>query len=167
MVSKADKMVFRALKTAVEKDQLRIYMDYGKLNRPGSPIYEPWECLLPILVPTLIGLLLIICVGVMFGLLFIVAMTMIYTTYFKKKLYRKVIERAKAYLISSFDNCEKLWKFGGLVLVNAANKKLGCVSPEGDWKEFVILNFSDYMLDPNKTEKKPEEKDEKPTAQDK
>ena len=28
MITKADKMAFKALKTAVEKDQLRIYMDY-------------------------------------------------------------------------------------------------------------------------------------------
>lgn len=164
MVTKADKMVFKALKTAVEKDQLRLYMDYGKVNRPGSPIYNPWECLLPILIPVLIGLMLIILVGVIFGLLFIVAMIMVYSTYFKKKLYHKVIERTKAYLISSYENCENLWKFGGIVLVNAENKKLGCVAPEGDWKEFVILNFSDYMLD-----KKPEEtkKDEEQTTENK
>lgn len=165
MINKADKMVFKALKTAVEKDKLRIYMDYGKINRPGSPIYDPWECLLPILIPTLIGLMLIICVGVIFGLLFIVAMMMIYTTYFKKKLYRKVIERAKIYLTSSIEHCEELWKFGGLVLVNSENKKLGCVSPEGNWKEFVILNFSDYMLE--KTENKPQEKNEEQTTSDK
>ena len=160
-MNKADKMAFRALKTAVEKDQLRLYMDYGKVNRPGSPIYNPWECLLPILIPVLIGLMLIIVVGVIFGLLFIVAMIMVYSTYFKKKLYHKVIERTKAYLISSYENCENLWKFGGIVLVNAENKKLGCVAPEGDWKEFVILNFSDYMLD-KKTEE-PKKDEEKPT----
>ena len=158
MATKADKMVFRALKTAVEKDQLRLYMDYGKVNRPGSPIYNPWECLLPILIPVLIGLMLIILVGVIFGLLFIVAMIMVYSTYFKKKLYHKVIERTKAYLISSYENCENLWKFGGIVLVNAENKKLGCVAPEGDWKEFVILNFSDYMLDKKTEETKKDEK---------
>ena len=161
MMNKADKMVFKALKTAVEKDQLRLYMDYGKVNRPGSPIYNPWECLLPILIPVLIGLVLIIVVGVIFGLLFIVAMIMVYSTYFKKKLYHKVIERAKAYLISSYENCENLWKFGGIVLVNAENKKLGCVAPEGDWKEFVILNFSDYMLD--KKPEEPKKDEEKPT----
>lgn len=164
MVSKADRMAFRALKTAVEKDQLRLYMDYGKVNRPGSPIYNPWECLLPILIPVFIGLILIILVGVIFGLLFIVAMIMVYSTYFKKKMYHKVIERTKAYLISSYDSCETLWQYGGIVLVNAADKKLGCVAPEGDWKEFVILNYADYMLEnstPKVEEKEENEKDAK------
>ena len=58
--SRADLMKFHALKRAVEQDKLRIYLDYGKVNRPLSPVYDPWECLLPILVPTLIGLLLIL-----------------------------------------------------------------------------------------------------------
>ena len=67
-------MKFHALKAAVNQDKLRIYLDYGKINRPLSPVYDPWECLLPILIPVLIGLLLIVCVGVIFGLLFIIGM---------------------------------------------------------------------------------------------
>lgn len=156
--SRADTMAFNALQKAVEQDKLRIYLDYGKVNRPGSPIYNPWECLLPILFPVLIGLLLIVSVGVLFGLLFIIAMIFVYSTYFKKKLYRIVIERTKTFLTSDLDKCEQLWNFGGLVLVNTENKKSGCVAPEGDWKEFVILNFSDLMLETNKEpedEKKP------------
>lgn len=157
--NRADNLTFKALQKAVAQDKLRLYLDYGKINRPGSPVYNPWECLLPILIPVLIGLILIISVGVIFGLFFIVAMIMVYSTRFKKKLHRVIIERTKNYLVSSYDNCEKIWKFGGIVLVNAENKKLGCVSPEGDWKEFVVLNFADLMLDEPKdktqNEKKP------------
>lgn len=158
MRNRADKLTFKALQKAVTQDKLRLYLDYGKVNRPGSPIYNPWECLLPILIPVLIGLILIISAGVIFGLLFIIAMIIIYSTYFKKKLYRVVIERAKKYLTASYENCEQLWKFGGIVLVNTANKKIGCVAPEGDWKEFVILNFSDYMLDDTQEKADNEEK---------
>lgn len=155
--NRADSLTFKALQKAVAQDKLRLYLDYTKINRSGSPVYNPWECLLPILIPILIGLILIISVGVIFGLFFIVAMTMVYSTKIKKKLHRIMIERTKNYMVSSYDNCEKLWKFGGIVLVNAENKKLGCVSPDGDWKEFVILNFSDLMLDEPK-DKTPNEK---------
>ena len=58
--SKADTLIYKALNRAIENDRLRIYLDYGKINRPGSPVYDPWECLLPILVPVLVGLLLIL-----------------------------------------------------------------------------------------------------------
>ena len=156
--SRADMMKFHALKSAVAQDKLRIYLDYGKVNRPLSPVYDPWECLLPILIPVLIGLLLIISVGVIFGLLFITGMIFVYTTYFKKKIYRRLIERTKAYLTSNYQNCQTLWNFGGIVLVNAENKAIGCVAPVGDWKEFVVLNYSELMLDKEK-EKSSDEKD--------
>ena len=33
--SKADKLIYKALNKAIEKDQLRLYFDYGRINRPG------------------------------------------------------------------------------------------------------------------------------------
>ena len=94
--------------------------------------------------PVLVGLLLIFSVGVLFGLLFIVAMISVYSTYFKKKIYRRLIERTKRYITSGYENCDGLWNFGGLVFVNAENKKLGCVSPEGDWKDCCLEFFGIY-----------------------
>lgn len=152
--SKADALIYKALNKAIEADQLRIYLDYGKVNRPGSPIYDVWENLLPVLTPVIIGLILILSVSVFFGLAFIVAMTLIYITYFKKRVDRYLIDRTKTYFTSSYENCIRLWNFGGIVLVNANNKKAGCVSPEGDWKEFVVRNFADYMVDPKPEEPK-------------
>ena len=43
-------------------------------------------------------------------------------------------------------------------MATAENKKIGCIAPEGDWKEFIVQNFADFMVD-----KKPE--DEKPNEQ--
>lgn len=155
--SKADLLTYKALQKAVEQNKLRIYMDYGRINRPQSPIYNPWESLLPILIPVFIGLLLILYVGVIFGLFFITAMILVYSAYFKKKLYHKVIEKTKAYITSNYECCEKLWNFGGVVFVNADNKKIGCVSPEGDWKEFVVLNYAEFMVDTPKEQDKQQE----------
>ena len=150
-ISKRDGMIFKALQKAVSNDKLRIYLDYGKVNRPNSPIYNAWESLLPILIPLLIGVFMILSIGVLFGLLFIIGMIIVYTTYFKKKLYMRVIERTKAHLTTNITLCQDLWNFGGIVLVSTEDNKNGCVSPDGDWKEFVVKNFSDYMIE--KTEK--------------
>ena len=84
-INRADILAFNALQRAVEQDKLRLYMDYGRINRPTSPIYNPWENLLPILVPVLIGLLLILTVGVIFGLAFIISMIFVYNHYFNIK----------------------------------------------------------------------------------
>lgn len=163
--SKADYLIYKALQTAIEKNQLRLYLDYGKINRPGSPVYDVWENLLPVLTPVIIGLILILTVSVFFGLAFIVSMIFIYITYFKKKVDRYLIERTKSYFMQSYDNCTKLWSFGGIVLVNANNKKQGCVSPEGDWKEFVVKNFADYMITEKETTHLAEEENVKTAAE--
>lgn len=162
-VNKANILVYKALKTAISQDKLRLYLDYGKINKPQSPVYDPWETLLPILVPVLIGLALIVSVGVIVGLLCIGVLVQIFSVYFKKKIYRRVVERTKNYLMSGYDNCEKLWNWGGIVLVNTDNKKIGCVAPDGDWKEFVIINYSDLMTE-KKSEDKESEREEATTA---
>ena len=163
--SKADNLIYKALRTAIEKNQLRLYLDYGKINRPGSPVYDVWENLLPVLTPVIIGLILILTVSIFFGLAFIVAMILVYITYFKKRVDRYLIERTKDYFMQSYDNCVKLWSFGGIVLVNAANKTQGCVSPEGDWKEFVVKNFADYMISQKENPETAEEENVKTAAE--
>lgn len=159
-LNKADKLIYNALKKAIEQDKLRIYVDYSKINKPASPVYNPWECLLPILIPVLLGLILIIFAGVLFGLLFIIGMILIYDNVVKKRLHQKLIARTKDFIISGYANCCELWDFGGLVLVNAENKKVGCVAPEGDWKEFVVANFADLMVEEKSKKKNEEEKPE-------
>ena len=163
--NKADQLIYKAFNRALEQDLLRIYLDTAKLNRPSSPVYNPWENLLPILLPMLLGLFLIITVGTFFGLAFIIGMVLIYTYYFKKIIDRHLLERTKKFISSDFDNCQKLWEHGGLVLATKANKKIGCISPDGDWKEFTVQNFADFMID--KKEEDKEKKDEKPTTANK
>ncbi len=150
--NRADKLIYQALVRAINHDKLRIYMDYGKINRPQSPLYDPWECLLPILVPILLGIVLMWLVGVLFGLLFIIGMILIYSNVIRKRINALLIQRTKDYITSSYENCCELWAFGGVVLVNAENKQIGCVAPDGDWKKFVINNYADYMTDTQKVD---------------
>jgi len=145
--NRAEQLVYQALVRAINHDKLRIYLDYGKINRPQSPVYNPWEILLPILAPMLLGIALMWWTGVLFSLLFIIGMILIYSNVVKRKLNALLIQRTKDFITSGYDNCCTLWEFGGLVLVNTENKKIGCVAPEGDWKEFVVTNFSDFMIE--------------------
>ncbi len=156
--NRADELIFHALKKAVEEDKIHICLINSRINKPSSPVYNPWEVLLPILVPVLIGLILILAVGPLFGLFFMVGLIMVSSTLVKKKLDNLLLDRSKAFLLSNFDNCNKLWDFGGVVLVNAENKNLGCVSPDADWKEFVIRNFSDLMIEKKEDETEKNEK---------
>lgn len=146
-INKADRLTFKALQTAIEKDELQIALISSKINIPSSPVYNPWEVLLPTLVPTVMGLILIGLVGIIFGLMFMIAGIMLSSNLVKKKMEQRLYERTKAYFISNYNAFSELWDFGGIVLINSHNKKLCCLSPEGNWKEFVVLNYSQYMTD--------------------
>ncbi|MBQ8661413.1 MAG: hypothetical protein IJ482_03720 [Alphaproteobacteria bacterium] len=157
LINRADELTFGALQKAVAEDKVHICLLAGQINRPSSPVYNPWEVLLPILVPVLLGLVLILTVGPMFGLLFMAALILASTHIVKKKLDARLLQRTQNLMLSSPENFQKVWEFGGVVLVNRQNKNQGCVAPEGEWKEFVVTNFADLMIE--KKEEAP--KDEK------
>ena len=159
-INKADILIFKALQRSIEDDRLHICLINSKINIPSSPVYNPWEILLPALVPVLIGLVLIWAVGILWGLAFMIAGIMLSSNLIKKKLEQRLFDRTKRFFTSSYEHCEELWNFGGIVLLNSQDKKQSCVSPEGNWKEFVILNFADLMTD-KKDESGKEEENEK------
>ncbi len=155
--NRAEELAYKALIRAINGDNLLIYLDESRINRPQSPVYDPWETLLPILIPMIFGLILMLWVGIIFGLLFIIGITAFYSSFTKKKLQQLLLLRTKKYIISGYENFTNLWDFGGFVLVNATDKKIGCIAPDGNWKEFIAANFAELMLD--KTQEKPEEKE--------
>ncbi len=151
-MNKADSLVFKAMRKAIQEDKLHLCLINSKINIPGSPVYNPWEVLLPTLCPVLLGLILIWAIGILWGLVFMIAGIMLSSNIVKKKLEQRLIERTKNFFVSDYTSCSQLWDFGGIVLVKSDDKKQGCISPEGNWKEFVVINFSEYMTD-KKTEK--------------
>jgi hypothetical protein len=146
-VNRADMLIFKALQKAIKEEKLNVCLILSRVNVPGSPIYNPWECLLPILCPILLGLILVWAVGILFGLTIMIVGIILSANLIKKKLEMRLIQRAKAELIKDYNSFCNLWKFGGLVLVKAEDNKMGCIAPEGDWKEFVVKHFADFMVE--------------------
>ena len=153
--NRADLMTYKALQKAVEKDSLKLFINDIVLNKPGVPVYNPWEFLLPRLVPVMLGLF-VLFFSIILGLIVIIGSLALNDKFFKKKLNVLFYDRTKTYLLNSYDNFEELWQFGGVILADAENKKNSCLSPEDNWKEYIIKNFSDLMVD-KKEEEKPEE----------
>lgn len=156
-INKADKLTFKALQKAIEKGELQIALINSKINVPSSPVYNPWEVLLPTLIPTVIGLFFIWLVGVIFGLIFMIAGILLSSNLIKKKMEHRLFERSKQFFVSDYNSCNELWDFGGIVLINPSDKRQCCLSPEGNWREFVVLNYSQYMTDKKSEEPQQEE----------
>lgn len=164
--NKADLMVYEAFKTALDKKEINIYINDKVLNRPGMQVYNPWENLLPKLIPVTIGLLLLY-VNVFLGLVIILGSIGIGERLFRKKNNHKLFERTKSYILESYENLEEMWNLGSIVMSIPGNTKKICLSPNDAWKEFIIKHFSKYMTttkeksEPKVETKKEEIKEEK------
>lgn len=160
-INKADKLIFKALQRAIADNRLHLCLINSKINVPSSPVYNPWEVLLPALIPVLAGLILVWAIGILWGLAFMIAGIMLSSNLVKKKLEQKLFDRAKSFFILDYKHCEELWQTGGIVLLNAEDKQKSCVSPDGNWKEFIILNYADLMTDKKADKDQAEIQDEK------
>ncbi len=163
-VNKADLMVFKALQRALADDKIHLCLISSKINTPGSPIYNPWESLLPILCPVLLGLILIWAVGILTGIILMTLGVFLTSNLIRKKLEHRLLERALKTINSDYKSCCELWDFGGVVLVKADDKQRGCISPEGDWKEFVVRYFADLMVEKTEVSPQQEEKNDEKAA---
>ena len=90
-INKADRLTFKALQKAVENEELQIALINSKINIPSSPVYNPWEVLLPSLIPAMIGLFLIWLVGIIFGLIFMICGILLSSNIIKKKMEQRDI----------------------------------------------------------------------------
>ncbi|MDD4556017.1 MAG: hypothetical protein PHE89_01625 [Alphaproteobacteria bacterium] len=153
--NKADLMTYKALQKAVEENKLKIFVNDIILNKPGIAVYNPWENLLPKLLPVLIGFF-VLFFSVILGLIIIIGSLALNERICKKKLNIRFYNRTKEYVLKSYDTYDEIWQLGGLILADSENKKNSCLSPEENWKEYIIHNFSELMID--KKEEKPEEK---------
>ena len=97
--NRADEMVFSALQKAIAQELIQLCLVESKVNRPTSPVYNPWEVLLPMLIPVVLGLILIMTAGPIFGLVFMVIAIFTSSNLIKKKLEDRLFDRAKAFML--------------------------------------------------------------------
>lgn len=162
--NKADLLIYKALQKAIAEDKIHLCLITSKINIPGSPIYNPWENLLPVLLPVLVGLILIWAAGILTGIVLMTAGVFLTSNLIKKKLEHRLLNRALQEVNSDYQKFCELWDFGGLVFVKTDDKQRGCISPDGDWKEFVVMYFADLMVDKKPEEQVQEEKSDEKAA---
>lgn len=160
--NKADSMTYEAFKTALDKKEINLYINDKVLNKPGMIVYNPWENLLPKLIPLIIGLFLLYF-NIIIGLIIIIGSVAVGEKLFKKQNSSKLFERTKSYVLNSYENLEEMWEIGSIILSSSENKKKVCISPSDNWKEFIVKNFAKYMI---KTEEKLEENNKEELVKD-
>jgi len=143
-----DRRLFVALVRAHRSDVATVSVIPSRLNRPGSPVWNAHENLVPILALLLSSLVLMIAVNLIVGLGATVLSVVIYLVAVRPWILLRVSRRATDAALANLHNWQVLWKRGGLKIVHKT-KLNQCDSPGGDWRAFVTANLP--IVDPEET----------------
>ncbi|OPZ78143.1 MAG: hypothetical protein BWY78_00719 [Alphaproteobacteria bacterium ADurb.Bin438] len=147
MANKQDNLIFKALKKAYLEERIDILMDMSILNRYGSPVYNPWHNIIPLVLPCLFGLFLMFKMDIFYGLLMIIIGFFVHKFYIQTVVHKMIRDKVLDIIFKGLGSFEYIWSMGVLTIILKQNTKVGCKSPKGDLKAFVALNLSDMMID--------------------
>ncbi|MGD9637596.1 MAG: hypothetical protein AB7U85_00885 [Alphaproteobacteria bacterium] len=147
MINRADILKFKAMKTALIDGKAQIYINFKQLNRKNSPFFNPWENILPLLFVAVFSLVMMFSSGAISGILILLAGVISYIKVFPFFMQDIMKQRVLFYSINDINNWNKMWQFRGVTIKVASNPRIVCKSYEDDWRDFVVINFADLMIE--------------------
>ena len=144
---KRDRALYARLVESYHADRIGIFVDFDRLNRPRSPVWDPWENVGPLLLILIGSLALMFFVHLLVGTGVMVLGVLLYLflvrPWIAQRLYRRAIDAAT----DNLHNWNILWKLGGLVIALNYMNKTRCVSPDGDWRAFVTRYLPEMEME--------------------
>ena len=71
------------------------------------------------------------------GVLLIVVSALVYVAFILPWILHRVSVRAKSAAMDNAHNWDVLWRAGGLIITFTGNELSKCMSPSGNWRDFV------------------------------
>jgi len=135
--NRRDKALYGRLMESYQADRISIFIDFDRLNRPKSPVFNPWENVVPLLIVLLMAAAAMVLLDLLLGTLSMLLGVIIYMFLVRPWISQRVYRRSIVAATDNLHNWNILWKLGGLVLTLNYMSKTRCVSPDGDWRAFV------------------------------
>jgi hypothetical protein len=142
-----DYRLHERLTEAYMADRIRIHVDFNRLNRTGSPVFDPWENVVP-LVTLLLGSLAIMPFDLVAGTVALVVAMFGYAFLVRPWVADRLRKRTIENMLRNAHNWQVLWSFGGVVVTLVQNPRIGVVAPGGDWRGFARRFQSGQELGP-------------------
>ncbi|MBM3512405.1 MAG: ABC transporter ATP-binding protein [Alphaproteobacteria bacterium] len=134
---KRDRALYQRLIESYRADRIGIFVDFGRLNHPKSPVFSPWENVAPILVVVGGSIAMMFTLDLLIGTALLVAGIFVYLLAIRPWIAQRVYRRSLDAATDTLRNWNILWRLGGLVVTLNYMNKTRCVSPDGDWRAFV------------------------------
>jgi hypothetical protein len=117
-------------------DRIRIQMDFNRLNRAGSPVFNPWDNVVPLVALILLSLA-VMPFDLVAGTLVLVGAMFVYAFLVRPWIAQRLRARTIENMLRNAHNWQVIWSVGGIVVTLTANPRVGVVAPAGDWRAFA------------------------------
>ena len=143
--TRQDLLIFQGLQRAIIEKKAFIKIDFKALNKIGSPFFNPWENVLPLLVILTLSLVSMIVNNLMTGTIVLTVLVLGYAflmpfflePFMHNRVVKRIVPRIEKFLVA--------WRYGGFSIVLAADPRYSCSAPFGDWRQFTQMYFSDLI----------------------
>ena len=144
-VNSEDVMLQHRLRAACERGVVTIYTDPTRLNASGSPVFDPWENILPLLALLLVSMFLMLytLIG---GVVALLVMVGAYLFLVRPWIIERVRNRATRQMLVSVEYLDRIWAWGGVALTRADNPAIGAMAPSGSWRLFARRHLPEVVL---------------------
>ena len=136
-----DDAAFVRLKTAHHVHAITLHVNASRLNRPGSPVFDPWENIVPLLAMILLSLTFMFAANEIAGVALLVLSVVAYLVIIRPWILQRVQNRTREVAMISLRNWTILWKTGAISF-SLNHKNASCRSPSDDWQSFVTEHLA-------------------------
>ncbi len=136
--SLGDGALYEILQEAFERKLLDVAVDFKKHNSTASPLFSPWENIVPLVVLVLGSLLFMLTTqALLAGTLGLLVSVAIYLFAARPWAAHRLYLRLTKYLFRDLTAFKYLWKQGGFSLLWLAYPNDVCHAPAGNWRHFA------------------------------
>lgn len=143
--TREDLLIFQGLQRALVENKAQIKIDFKRLNKSGSPFFNPWENILPILVILTLSMSLMIVDNLIMGTIALLVLSVVYAFFMpfflEPFMYNRVVKR----IVPKIEKFLIAWRYGGISVVLTADNHFSCTAPSGDWRYFTENYFPDLI----------------------
>ncbi|MBY0432066.1 MAG: hypothetical protein K2Q10_12765 [Rhodospirillales bacterium] len=138
-LSPEDEMLHSRLCRAIDADRVTVFLDAHRLNRPGSPVFNPWDSLGPLIAVLCLCMVLLLFGGLEWGLFGMVGVVAAQLWGIKHWIGWQLRRRALKALQKNVHVWNLIWRFGGVAVALTESPQINCIAPNGNWRNFVEL----------------------------
>lgn len=136
-ISAHDKLLHDRLRAAHERNVISIYTDFRVLNTPTSPVFNPWQSVLPLLGLLLFAVVILLFGGILVGMAAVMFALAVYAFVIRGWLARQVYARTIITLMVDAKSFQTVWDHGGVILAMTDRPQHQVRAPRGSWRTFV------------------------------